>query len=201
MNIQGSITVMAIALRNICHSVAWPRCWHGMKWPLAGNIMAFSTTTALRQDPKFDEIFRELRKTTRLRAEEFAQIEEYVRNDLSPSNAQEKGDEDKLNKMFFDENDDPNAGEDNNDEVSNQFWENAFSSYTMKKVDAPEKPKRLKQTFMNMGEAEPWERDGMLPDDEDDLTSLGHGELELHRELRHYARLAAWEMPLLYSKH
>ncbi|KAF2116134.1 mitochondrial ribosomal subunit protein-domain-containing protein [Lophiotrema nucula] len=31
----------------------------------------------------------------------------------------------------------------------------------------------------------------------DDLTSLGHGELEQHRELREYARLAAWELPLL----
>ncbi|KAF2449099.1 hypothetical protein P171DRAFT_469258 [Karstenula rhodostoma CBS 690.94] len=31
----------------------------------------------------------------------------------------------------------------------------------------------------------------------DDLTSLGHGELEQHRELREYARLIAWELPLL----
>ncbi|PSN73710.1 hypothetical protein BS50DRAFT_629700 [Corynespora cassiicola Philippines] len=31
----------------------------------------------------------------------------------------------------------------------------------------------------------------------DDLTSLGHAELEQHRELRHYARLIAWELPLL----
>ena len=33
----------------------------------------------------------------------------------------------------------------------------------------------------------------------DDITSLGHGELEQHREMRHYARIAAWEMPLLSS--
>lgn len=31
----------------------------------------------------------------------------------------------------------------------------------------------------------------------DDLTSHGHGELEQHRELRDYARLIAWELPLL----
>ncbi|KAF2739723.1 hypothetical protein EJ04DRAFT_508581 [Polyplosphaeria fusca] len=40
----------------------------------------------------------------------------------------------------------------------------------------------------------------MGPDEDyygDDLTSLGHGELEQHRELREYARLAAWELPLL----
>ncbi|KAH3943005.1 hypothetical protein HBI56_101580 [Parastagonospora nodorum] len=31
----------------------------------------------------------------------------------------------------------------------------------------------------------------------DDLTSHGHGELAKHRQLRHYNRLVAWEMPLL----
>ena len=35
---------------------------------------------------------------------------------------------------------------------------------------------------------------------EDDISSLAHGDLEQHRELREYARLAAWEMPLLSSK-
>ncbi|KAG8427982.1 37S ribosomal protein S24, mitochondrial [Metarhizium acridum] len=33
--------------------------------------------------------------------------------------------------------------------------------------------------------------------DEDDITSMAHGKLEEVREMRHYARLAAWEMPLL----
>lgn len=36
--------------------------------------------------------------------------------------------------------------------------------------------------------------------EEDDISSLAHGELDQHREFRHYARLAAWEMPLLTSK-
>lgn len=31
----------------------------------------------------------------------------------------------------------------------------------------------------------------------DDITSHGHGQLEEHRELREYARLIAWELPLL----
>ena len=34
----------------------------------------------------------------------------------------------------------------------------------------------------------------------DDLNELGHEELERHRELRHYARIAVWEMPLLSSR-
>jgi small subunit ribosomal protein S35 len=40
----------------------------------------------------------------------------------------------------------------------------------------------------------------MGPDEDyygDDLTSHGHGELQQHRELREYARLIAWELPLL----
>ncbi|KAL8654057.1 MAG: hypothetical protein Q9226_003582 [Calogaya cf. arnoldii] len=31
----------------------------------------------------------------------------------------------------------------------------------------------------------------------DDITSTAHGELEQHREIREYARIAAWEMPML----
>jgi hypothetical protein len=31
------------------------------------------------------------------------------------------------------------------------------------------------------------------------ITSMAEAELELHREMRHYARIAAWDMPLLAS--
>lgn len=33
----------------------------------------------------------------------------------------------------------------------------------------------------------------------DDITSMAHAELEVHREVREYARIAAWDMPLLSS--
>lgn len=36
--------------------------------------------------------------------------------------------------------------------------------------------------------------------DEDDITSMAHGKLEEVREMRHYTRLAVWDMPLLSSK-
>jgi small subunit ribosomal protein S35 len=36
--------------------------------------------------------------------------------------------------------------------------------------------------------------------DEDDITSMAHGKLDEMRDMRHYARLAIWEMPLLASK-
>lgn len=34
---------------------------------------------------------------------------------------------------------------------------------------------------------------------DDDMTSMAHAELEQHRELRSYARIIAWDMPLLSS--
>lgn len=42
--------------------------------------------------------------------------------------------------------------------------------------------------------------ESMGPDEDyygDDITSHGHGELQSHRYLREYARLIAWELPLL----
>jgi hypothetical protein len=33
-----------------------------------------------------------------------------------------------------------------------------------------------------------------------DISSLAHGELEQHREARHYARIAAYEMPRLFRQ-
>ena len=58
---------------------------------------------------------------------------------------------------------------------------------------------RIKSGFFAMGEEDPQDtgEDGEFKGD--DITSLGHGELEQHREMRHYARIAAWEMPLLSS--
>lgn len=55
----------------------------------------------------------------------------------------------------------------------------------------------------NYGYVQMGEREDIGPDDEygeDDITSIAHRELEQHREIREYTRLAAWEMPLLASK-
>lgn len=164
-----------------------------------GQRATFSASATTRGN-EFDDIFPNLRRSTNLSQEDYAKIEEYVKKDLA--DVENTADEDRptlrqVLKKY--ESDDPNEPVDGDSETLNQFWEDAYSSYGVKKVDAPEKRKKLKQTFMNMGEAEPWEDDGMLPDDDDDITSMGHGELEQHREMRHYARLAAWEMPLLYN--
>lgn len=54
---------------------------------------------------------------------------------------------------------------------------------------------------MAMGE-EDAENIGPDPEYEgDDVTSLGHGELEQHREMREYARLCVWELPLLFERY
>ena len=58
---------------------------------------------------------------------------------------------------------------------------------------------RIKAGLMAMGEED---EQGTGEDEDfqgDDITSLAHGELEQHREMRQYARIAAWEMPLLSS--
>lgn len=42
--------------------------------------------------------------------------------------------------------------------------------------------------------------DGDDSPEDDDITSMAHAELEVHREMREYARITAWDMPLLSSK-
>ncbi|OQE43055.1 hypothetical protein PENCOP_c003G06529 [Penicillium coprophilum] len=39
--------------------------------------------------------------------------------------------------------------------------------------------------------------DGDEEINDDEITSLAHAEMELHREMREYARLTAWDMPML----
>jgi small subunit ribosomal protein S35 len=61
---------------------------------------------------------------------------------------------------------------------------------------------KVARTFMNEGEDEPVDGFSDYDDDEaENIPTLAHGELEHHREMRHYARLAAWEMPMLASKY
>lgn len=63
------------------------------------------------------------------------------------------------------------------------------------KIQSP----RLKLGLFSMGEEDPVATGEDEEFEGDDITSLAHGDLEQHRELREYARIAAWEMPLLSS--
>lgn len=58
---------------------------------------------------------------------------------------------------------------------------------------------RIKPGLMAMGEVDEQDSGEDEEFEGDDITSLAHGELEQHREMREYARIAAWEMPLLSS--
>ncbi len=60
-------------------------------------------------------------------------------------------------------------------------------------------PPKIRPGFAAMGEVDEQGSGEDEEFDDDDITSLGHGELEQHREMREYARIAAWEMPLLSS--
>jgi hypothetical protein len=51
--------------------------------------------------------------------------------------------------------------------------------------------------FMAMGEENEEDEGGDEVFEGDDLSALGHGRLEQHREIREYMRIASWEMPLL----
>ena len=69
--------------------------------------------------------------------------------------------------------------------------------------ELPEIPKSREKFvpgIMSMGEID---EEGSGTDDDfngdDDISSTAHGELDKQRELREYARIAAWEMPLLSS--
>ena len=73
----------------------------------------------------------------------------------------------------------------------------AFSEY----LKEMEEPRRRKEKFvpgiMAMGEDD---EEGTGEDDDfkqDDISSTAHANLGLERDVREYARIAAWEMPLL----
>lgn len=84
--------------------------------------------------------------------------------------------------------------EDGDDDESTDEFIRSTSPFLFK----PDK-RKFKEGFHNLGE----EGSGMvLPDEdfgEDDITGVAHGQLDEHREYRHYLRIAAWEMPLLSS--
>lgn len=66
-----------------------------------------------------------------------------------------------------------------------------------------EDPSRKPRGFWSDEEGE--DEFALVEDADDDfndneMTSMAHAELELHREIREYARIAAWDMPSLSSK-
>ena len=79
-------------------------------------------------------------------------------------------------------------------EVSNAAYEFANEA-PQAHVNIP----KIKPGLMAMGEIDEQESGEDEEFEGDDMTTLAHGNLEQHREIREYARIAAWEMPLLSS--
>ena len=61
---------------------------------------------------------------------------------------------------------------------------------------------RTPRGFWSMSEDDEFAKveDGDDDFNDDEITSMAHAEVDLHREMREYARIAAWDMPLLSSK-
>ena len=76
-------------------------------------------------------------------------------------------------------------------------FEDVYGKYLrIKPPKRIEKKPYIPEGFFNLNEPEDKYGDD---EEEGDISSLAHGELEKHREQREYARLAAWEMPMLSS--
>ena len=77
----------------------------------------------------------------------------------------------------------------------------AVAAFERDKPPLPQpKPRRHRASFWDYGEeSESNFRGNTNVYQGDDLNELGHAELEHHRDLREYARIAVWEMPLLSS--
>lgn len=73
------------------------------------------------------------------------------------------------------------------------------SEALLKSMESLELPEQIKPGLFAMGEVEPQDSGEDEEFDGDDISSVAHGQLEQHREFREYARIAAWEMPLLSS--
>jgi small subunit ribosomal protein S35 len=83
---------------------------------------------------------------------------------------------------------------------------NAQLARAVRELEMEEGPERVeprkpfREGLLAMGETDPED----VGEDEafqgDDMTTMGHGELDQHREMREYARIISWEMPLLSSK-
>lgn len=67
----------------------------------------------------------------------------------------------------------------------------------LRKIDFGDRPDRSSLWY---DEEDPFTNTDEEPFDEDDITAMAHGKLDQVKEMRHYARLAVWEMPLLSSE-
>lgn len=103
---------------------------------------------------------------------------------------------DEANQQMVDEFNDPKKRAAKLAEIEN-FVGQVEREVPMRFNDEPER----RRGFWADGETDEFAlvEDGDESFNDDEITSMAHAEMELHREVREYARIAAWDMPLLTS--
>ena len=161
-------------------------------------------TSRRKASPPATFPFRTFLTTPIRREDKFSSSKEFKfdYNDLEPEDKAEYDSLSPEEKIEYQEEAAAMVAEMNSPEVESELnAEIAEMVQEMAEEPPPDNtpPDRPKPGLMAMGEMD--EQD--IGEDEefkgDDISSLAHGELEQHREIREMARIAAWEMPLLSS--
>ena len=151
-----------------------------------------ATPLHLRQeDPEDSPSQKPQREPFKFSLDDLDRDERSAYTSLSPEERQQWREE---AKQMHDYMTSPEVESELQGEVSQAVYETARE---VPHIESTER--RIKPGFFAMGELEEQDSGEDEEFEGDDITSLGHGELEQHREMRHYARIAAWEMPLLSS--
>ncbi len=184
-------SISRLGFKALRHTSLIPARRKGL--PLTCPNRAFHTTPYRRREDSEDSSSSQKpqRQPFKFSLSDLDPDERSAYNSLSPEERQQWREE---AQQMHDHMTKPEVESELQGEVSQAVYETS-EEVPQKETTMP----RIKPGFFAMGELE--EQDsGEDPEYEsDDLTSLGHGELEQHREMRHYARIAAWEMPLLSS--
>jgi hypothetical protein len=148
---------------------------------------------AMKDYEHTDEEGDTLRYITPKSPEELKKIEAGLGNPMEPMifDPPGMGDREWANEL--------NDGDSSQEEAEiEQGLDEMFGTLSKDEIEE-DKKERVEEGFFNYGEDNPKD----VGEDEefqgDDISTQGHEELEQHRELREYARLAAWELPLLHS--
>lgn len=159
--------------------------------PVASRLQSFHTSTIYRSDSPDHPDHPEPPKPNVFKVSSLNPQARDHYNTLSP---QQRAEYEEAVKKVHEHMTSPAVESNLHDNVAHELREFAKEE---PRVDI--KFPRIKEGFFATGEDESQE----IGEDEefegDDITSIAHGELEQHREIREYMRIAAWEMPMLSS--
>jgi len=188
-----SMSTLLHGLRFTARGLRHPPTLHRYVAKPIGRRRAFSATVPTQDDepanPKYEEAIQKV--------------------DRSKGNMRQRFEQD-MDKMLAEQ--DEELEEDEDDVMGNLSelmgeWDEEFDELS---DPPPQRGKvQVSDSFHNYGEPNDEDQPMELDDEGDDedvtddysnMTVLAHGELQQHQEIRHYARLAAWDLPLLSSE-